>query len=156
MVNDPDDTIGADIYRENNEVVEEIKVGERGPNVLCGTCIENVVVGDDAVWIAQQLRASRSAGSTESNKVMVMIDLPLRAMAVSAAGGSIWANQFEDFPDRRVRGTVDVGRAPHRPGDQRGEVAPDPPMSVSWLAMCSGRVVPGRRGDLGRRLEVDR
>ena len=98
VVDHRDDKV-ARIDPDTNKVVEEIGLGERGPNDLCGMCVENVVVGDDAVWTANNEGRSVSRIDPKSNKVTATIDLPLRPWAVSAGGGSIWASQFEDAPN---------------------------------------------------------
>ena len=116
VVEHRDDTI-ARIDPGTNEVVEEIKLGERGPNDLCGMCVENVVVGDDAVWTANNEDRSVSRIDPEFEQGQATIDLPLRAWAVSAGGGSIWASQFEDRAERRVRGHV--RRGPSRASTRR-------------------------------------
>ena len=121
VVEHRDDTI-ARIDPETNEVVEEIGLGERGPNDLCGMCVENVVAGDDAVWTANNEGRSVSRIDPKSNEVTATIDLPLRAWAVSAGGGSIWASQFEEAPNGGFGDRVLVGRGAHRPGDRRGDV----------------------------------
>ena len=148
VVNHRDDTI-ARIDPDTNKVVEEIGLGERGPNDLCGMCVENVVVGDDAVWTANNEGRSVSRIDPKSNKVTATIDLPLRAWAVSAGGGSIWAGQFEDGAERWLRGPVLVGRGAHRPGDQRGDVLPGPGderQLGSGRALDRGTRPPGRFG----------
>ena len=123
MVEHRDDKI-ARIDPDTNKVVKEIGVGERGPNDLCGKCIENVVVGDDAVWTSNNEGRSVSRIDPKSNKVTATIDLPLRPWAVSAGGGSIWASQFEGSAERWIRGHVLVDRDAHRPGDRQGDVLP--------------------------------
>ena len=155
VVEHRDDTI-ARIDPDTNEVVEEITLGERGPNDLCGMCVENVVVGDDAVWTANNEGRSVSRIDPDSNKVTATIDLPLRAWAVSAGGGSIWASQFEEAPNG---GFGDVSEwAVARIDQATGEATsyPVPAFSVSWGADALWTVVPGRRGDSVVRLELDR
>ena len=149
VVEHRDDTI-ARIDPGTNEVVEEIGLGERGPNDLCGMCVENVVVGDDAVWTANNEGRSVSRIDPKSNKVTATIDLPLRAWAVSAGGGSIWASQFEDAPNG---GFGDLSAWTVARIDQATAEAtsyPVPAFSVTWGADALWTVVPGRRGDLGR------
>ena len=155
VVNHRDDTI-ARIDPGTNKVIEEIELGERGPNDLCGMCVENVVVGDDAVWTANNEGRSVSRIDPKSNKVTATIDLPLRAWAVSAGGGSIWAGQFEEGPNG---GFGDLSSwAVARIDQKTNEVTsyPVPAMSVSWGTDALWTVVPGRRGDSVVRLEVDR
>ncbi len=139
-----------------NEVVKEIAVGERGPTDLCGKCIENVVVGDDAVWTSNNEGRSVSRIDPKSNKVTATIDLPFRVWAVSAGGGSIWASQFEGTPDGGFgdMSSWTVARIDQATGEATSY--PVPAMSVSWGADALWTVVPGRRGDSIVRLEVDR
>jgi DNA-binding beta-propeller fold protein YncE len=154
VVEHRDDKI-ARIDPDTNEVVEEIVLGERGPNDLCGMCVENVVVGDDAVWTANNEGRSVSRIDPDSNKVTATIDLPLRAWAVSPGGGSIWASQFEDAPNG---GFGDLsGWAVARIDQATGEATsyPVPAFSVSWGADALWTVIPGRRGDSIVRLELD-
>ena len=155
VVDHRDDTV-ARIDPDTNEVVEEIELGERGPNDLCGMCVENVVVGDDAVWTANNEGRSVSRIDPDSNKVTATIDLPLRAWAVSAGGGSIWASQFEDAPNGGFGDLSEwtVARIDQATGEATSY--PVPAMSVSWGADALWTVVPGRRGDSIVRLEVDR
>ncbi len=155
VVDHRDDTI-ARIDPETNEVVEEIVLGERGPNDLCGMCVENVVVGDDAVWTSNNEGRSVSRIDPDSNKVTATIDLPLRAWAVSAGGGSIWASQFEEGPNGGFGNLSSWSVA--RIDQETNEVTsyPVPAISVSWEADALWTVVPGRRGDSVVRLELDR
>ena len=155
VVNHRDDTI-ARIDPETNKVTEEIGLGQRGPNDLCGMCVENVVVGDDAIWTANNEGRSVSRIDPKSNKVTATIDLPLRPWAVSAGGGSIWASQFEGAPNGGFgdMSLVDVARIDQSTGEATSY--PVPAMSVTWGADALWTVVPGRRGDLIVRLEVDR
>ena len=155
VVNHRDDKV-ARIDPDTNKVIEEIGLGERGPNDLCGMCVENVVVGEDAVWTANNEGRSVSRIDPKSNKVTATIDLPLRPWAVSAGGGSIWASQFEGGPNG---GFGDMSSWTVTRIDQAtGEATsfPVPAMSVSWGADALWTVMPGRRGDTIVRLEVDR
>ena len=91
----------------------------------------------------------------DSNEVTATIDLPLRAWAVSAGGGSIWASQFEDAPNG---GFGDLSSwAVARIDQATGQATsyPVPAFSVTWAADALWTVVPGRRGDSVVRLEVD-
>ena len=115
VVEHRDDTI-ARIDPGTNKVVEEIALGERGPNDLCGMCVENVVVGDDAVWTANNEGRSVSRIDPKSNEVTATIDLPLRPWAVSAGGGSIWASQFEAL---QTAGSGTFPRGPWRASTRR-------------------------------------
>ena len=154
VVNHRDDKI-ARIDPDTNKVVAEIGLGERGPNDLCGMCVENVVVGDDAVWTANNEGRSVSRIDPNSNEVTVTIDLPLRPWAVSAGGGSIWASQFEGTPDGGFGDSSSwaVARIDQATGEATSY--PVPAMSVSWGAGALWTVVPGRRGDSVIRLELD-
>ena len=145
VVEHRDDTI-ARIDPDTNEVVEEIKLGERGPNDLCGMCVENVVVGDDAVWTANNEDRSVSRIDPNSNKVSATIDLPLRAWSVSAGGGSIWASQFEAAPTADL-GTCPRGPCAHRRGDRRGDVVPG---SCDERQLGSGCTVDGHTPEMWR------
>ena len=155
VVDHRDDTI-ARIDPDTNEVVEEIVLGERGPNDLCGMCVENIVVGDDAVWTANNEGRSVSRIDPGTNKVTATIELPLRAWAVTAGGGSIWASQFEDAPNGGFGNVAEwtVARINQATGEATSY--PVPAFSVSWGADALWTVVPGRRGDSVVRLEVDR
>ena len=147
VVNHRDDTV-ARIDPATNDVVAQIKLGERGPNDLCGMCVENVVVGDDAVWTANNEGRSVSRIDPKSNKVTATIDLPLRPWAVSMGGGSVWASQFEAGPNGGF-GDVSswtVARIDQATGEATSYSVPA--MSVSWGADALWTVMPGRRGDL--------
>ena len=151
VVEHRDDTI-ARIDPATNEVVEEITLGKRGPNDLCGKCVENVVVGDDALWTSNNEGRSVSRIDPKSNEVTATIDLPLRVWAVTAGGGSIWASQFEEAPNGGY-GDMSVARIDQATGEATSY--PVPAFSVTWGADALWTVVPGRRGNSIVRLELD-
>ena len=155
VVNHRDDKL-ARIDPTTDEIVADIALGERGPNGLCGMCVENVVVGDDAVWTANNEGRSVSRIEPGSNKVTT-IELPLRPWQVTAGGGSIWASQFEGTPDGGFLNPVtwDVARI----NPATNEVTSYPiagAFGVTWGGDALWVAAPGRRGDSIARLEVDR
>ena len=69
---------------KTNDIVAQIRLGERGPNELCGMCVENIIVSDGSVWTANN--EARSVGRIDpaTNELAATIELPLRAWAVTA------------------------------------------------------------------------
>ena len=116
VVEHRDDTI-ARIDPDTNEVVKEIAVGERGPNDLCGKCIENVVVGDDAVWTANNEGRSVSRIDPEVERGHGHD----RPAAAGVGGQRRWrldlGEPVRGRPERRVRGHV--LRGPSRASTRR-------------------------------------
>jgi streptogramin lyase len=112
-------------------------------------CVENVVVGKDAVWTANNEGRSVSRIDPKSNKVTATLDLPLRPWQVSAGDGSIWASQFDDS---------NGGGAVARIDEATNEATSYPvtgTLGVTWADDVLWVTVPGRRGDSLARLQVD-
>lgn len=156
VVEKRDDTV-ARIDPSTNKVVAEISLGERGPNDLCGMCVENVVVGSEAVWTSNNEGRSVSRIDPESNKVTATIDLPLRPWQVAAGGGSIWASQFESGPNGGFQNQSTWAVARIDEGTNEATSYPvKGAMGVTWAGDALWVTEPGRRGDSLARLEVDK
>ena len=121
-------------------------IGERGPNDLCGKCIENVVVGDDAIWTSNNMDRSVSRidpGIEQGHDH----DRPAPPRLGSQRGRRLDLGEpVEEGPNG---GFGDVSEwAVTRIDQATGEATsyPVPAMSVSWGADALWTVVPGRRG----------
>lgn len=154
VVNHRDDKL-ARIDPASNDVVAEIALGERGPNDLCGMCVENVAVGDDAVWTANNEGRSVSRVDPKSNTVAATIELPLRPWQVAAGGGSIWASQFEGTPDGGFADPATWAMARIDPDSNEATAYPVAAFGVTWAEDALWVAAPGRRGDTLARLQVD-
>ena len=62
-----------------DDVVARIRLGDRGPNELCGMCVENVIVSDGSVWTANNEARSIGRIDPATNELAATIELPLRA-----------------------------------------------------------------------------
>jgi streptogramin lyase len=135
---------------KTDDVVAQIRLGDRGPNETCGMCVENIIVSDGSVWTANNEARSVSRIDAATNEVAATIDLPLRAWAVTAGGGAIWASQFQGAPDGGF-GDMSVARidpATNQPSSFGLEA-----FSVTWAGDALWAVTPGRRGDVVVRVE---
>ena len=148
VVGHRDDTL-VRIDPKKGKVVAEISLGERGPNDLCGMCVENVVVGKEAVWTANNEGRSVSRIDPKSNKVTATIDLPLRPWQVTVGGGSIWASQLDDSNGGGAIARIDEGT------NEATSYPVARALGVTWADDALWVTVPGRRGDSLARLEVD-
>lgn len=135
---------------QTDDIVAQIRLGERGPNELCGMCVENVIVSDGSVWTSNN--EARSVGRIDAvtNELAATIELPLRAWAVAAGGGAIWASQFQGTPDGGV-GDMSVARIDPAT-NQPSSFALDA-FSVTWAGDALWAVTPARRGDVVVRVE---
>ena len=156
VVNHRDDKL-ARIDPKTNEIVAEIALGERGPNDLCGMCVENVVVGDDAVWTANNESRTVTRIDPDTNKVTATIELPMRPWQVAAGGGSIWASQFEGDGNGGFLNPITWKVARIDPATNEATTYSVPgAMSVTWGGDALWVASPGRRGDALARVEVER
>jgi YVTN family beta-propeller protein len=154
VVNHRDDKL-ARIDPKTNEIVAEIELGERGPNDLCGMCVENVVVADDAVWTANNEGRSITRIDPASNKVTATIELPMRPWQVTAGGGSIWASQFDGDGNGGFLNPITWKVARIDPATNEATTYSVPgAMGVTWGLDALWVASPGRRGDALARVEV--
>jgi len=138
-----------------NKVTAEISLGVRGPNDLCGMCVENVIVSDGSVWTSNNEGRSVGRIDPETNKVTT-IPFPLRVWAVAAGGGRIWASQFEGGPDDSFLNSSNWTVASIDPATSQPTAARFPgALSVTWGGDALWLVVPGRRGDTLVRVEPE-
>jgi DNA-binding beta-propeller fold protein YncE len=119
-------------------------------------CVENVVVGSEAVWTSNNEGRSVSRIDPESNEVTATIDLPLRPWQVTTGGGSIWASQFEGGPNGSFLNQPTWAVARIDEGTNKATSYPVPgALGVTWAGDALWVTEPGRRGDSLARLEVD-
>ena len=135
---------------KTNDVVAQIRLGDRGPNELCGMCVENVIVSDGSVWTSNNEARSVSRIDAATNELVATIDLPLRVWAVTAGGGAIWASQFQETPDG---GFGDMSVARIDPATNQPSSFALDAFSVTWAGDALWAVTPGRRGDVVVRVE---
>ena len=130
-----------------------IEIGPRGPDDLCGRCIENVVVADDKVWLSDNFGRGVIRIDPETESVDATVPLPFRVWSVTAGGGSIWASQVDDpGSDTFVAGSG-KGIARIDPTTLEVVTADAPIFSVSWGADALWGLGVGRRGDVLYRIE---
>jgi streptogramin lyase len=135
---------------KTNDIVAQIRLGDRGPNDTCGMCVENIIVSDGSVWTANNEAESVSRIDAKTNELAATIDLPMRAWAVTAGGGAIWASQFQGAPDG---GYGDMSVARIDPATNQSSSFGLPALSVTWAGDALWAVTPGRRGDVVVRVE---
>jgi streptogramin lyase len=129
-------------------VSTRIVIGPRGPDALCGRCIENVVVADGKVWLSDNHGRAVVRIDPETDAVDGTVSLPHRVWSVTAGRGSSVASQREEDAGLDGRGIVRID-----PVTLEVATAEVPVFSVSWGADALWGLGVGRRGDVLYRIE---
>lgn len=128
-----------------NKLVDEIALGDRGDDDVCGMCVENVVYAFGSAWTADDFGRSISRVDGKAFAVTT-IPTPLRVWSVTANDTEVFGSQMEgdgDWTDPTQGGFVRIDPKTNKP---RSVSAPGT-LGVAALGKDLWLIVPARRSD---------